>query len=74
MKAAKAGLATDFVKPDLAPAAGVSQHAAEKATSVPEHLDESGKDLDKTLQALAKGDDGENHEPMHPDNWLPPEL
>lgn len=74
VKAANAGLATDFNKPDLAPAAGVPQHTADKLTKVPENIDESGKGLEKSLNALAGKDDGENHEPMHPDNWLPPEL
>lgn len=49
VKAANAGGATDFNKPDLAPAAGVSQHAAEKATKTPDNIDESGKGLDKAL-------------------------
>lgn len=47
VKSANAGGATDFTKPDLAPAAGVSQHAAEKALATP--ADESGKGLDKAL-------------------------
>lgn len=46
VKSANSGGATDFTKPDLAPAAGVSQHAAEKATAVPDNIDGG---LDKAL-------------------------